>query len=202
MHINKANKSTKRLPPGQTQWQASFSETEKTGCSLSLSPSFLLPPTLAMHFSDTLICPSKALSLDTLCTHLAANSSFSNVEIIVMHYIRPGKWFCHFRKCWNKGAWGASVSKPAISVWHLFCLTVRQYQTHNIQYFAVGDSFSLYRITVLCRPNKHWGGLWKLSVCGFLVMTSHQQLMRIFIFFYFFYYFVWRSPCPTPSTPG
>ncbi len=100
-----------------------------------------------------------------------------------MQYIRLGKWFCHFRKCWNKGVWGAAVSKPAISVWHLFCLTVRQYQTHNIQYFAVRDSFSLYHITVLFRANKQWGVLWKLSICSFLVMTSHQQLMRIFIFF-------------------
>jgi len=36
-------------------------------------------------------------------------------------------------------------------------LTVRQYQTHNIQYIAVGDGFSLYHITVLFRPNKQYG---------------------------------------------
>lgn len=129
----------------------------------------------------------KAPSLDSECTHLAANSSFSVVKPIIMHWIRGGRCFRLFRKCWNKGKWGAAVSKPAISVWHLFCLTVRQYQTHNIQYFAVRDSFSLYRITVLFRPNKQWGGfLWKLSICSFLVMTSHLQLMRIFISFFYF----------------
>lgn len=104
-----------------------------------------------------------------------------------MRYIRQGKWFCYFRKCWNKEVWGAVVSKPTISVWHLFCLTVRQYQTHNIQYFAVGDSFSLYHITVLFRPNKQRGVVWKLSICNFLVMTSHQQLMEDFFIYFFFF---------------
>lgn len=148
-----------------------------------------------MHHFLTLSYASLFLSP---CTHLVAKSSFRNVKPIVMQYIRRGKWFYRFRKCWNKGVWGAAVSKPAISVWELFCLTVRQYQTHNIQYFAVCDSFSLYHITVLFRPNKQWGGFWKLSICSFLVMTSHQQLMRIFIFLFFF----WHSLRPTSSTPG
>lgn len=83
----------------------------------------------------------------------------------------------------TKDVWRDVVSKPTISVWHLFSLTVRQYQTHNIQYFTVCDSFSLSHITDLFRANKQWRVLWKLSIYSFPVMTSHLQLMRIVIFF-------------------
>lgn len=62
----------------------------------------------------------------------------------------------------------------------------------------VRDSFSLYHITVLFRPNKQWRVLWKLSICSFLVMTSHQQLTRIFFFSFFFF---WCSLCPISSKP-
>lgn len=41
MHINKANKSTKRLPPGQTRQQASFSKPLKTNCFFLSLPFFL-----------------------------------------------------------------------------------------------------------------------------------------------------------------
>lgn len=144
----------------------------------------------SLHLHITLYSCLLRLSVHTLCCKF----SFSNVGAIVMQYIRLGEWFCYFRKCWNKGVWGAAVCKPTIFVWHLFCLTVRQYQTHNIQYFAVRDSFPLYHITVFFRANNE-GVLWKLSICSFPVMTSHQQLVKIFIFF-------WCSLRPASSIPG
>lgn len=45
MHINKANKSTKRPPQGQTQWQASFSEIVGETVSYLLLPRTFSPPT-------------------------------------------------------------------------------------------------------------------------------------------------------------
>lgn len=96
-----------------------------------------------------------------------------------MQYIRRGKWFCHFQKMFEIREYEELRYLSQQFQFGIYSvLTVRQYQTHNIQYFAARDSFSLYRITVLFRPNKQWGVVWKLSICNFLVMTSHQQLME------------------------
>lgn len=183
MHINKANKSTKRLPQGQTQQQASFSKPLKTNFIPSFFPSFFLSFFLPFFFFflPKLIKIFRYTSVSILIHFLYS----------VLSHIWVEKGF-RFKKYWV-----APVSKPAILGWFLFCLTVRQYQTHNIQYFTVCDSFFLYHITVLFRPNKQWVGFWKLSICSFLVMTFHQQLMNILFFLP-----DRRSLFPPSSTPG
>lgn len=135
--------------------------------------------------------PSTAHSLHTQCSHLAAGSSVSNVKPFVMRYIRRGGWggfaiseTAEIRQCEELRYLSQQFQFGICSV-----LTVRQYKTHNIQYFAVGDGFSSYRITVLFRPNKQCRFVWKLSVCNFLVMTSHQQLMEDILFHLFFLFF-------------
>lgn len=143
MHINKANKSTKRLPPGQTQRQASFSKPLKTNCfhhSFSLSLSFFLSSfflSLLVYFHAL---EMSRLMLPCILMHFLYTSVSFLAHCIAEH---PGrKWAFRFRKCfWEKDFRVAAVSKPAILGWYLFCLTVRRYQTHNIQYFTVCDGF-------------------------------------------------------------
>lgn len=147
--------------------------------------SIILPRSLSFFFLSLLVyfhaLEMSGLMLSCILMHFLYTSVSFLAHCIAGH---PGrKWAFRFRKCfWEKGFRVAAVSKPAILGWYLFCLTVRRYQTHNIQYFTVCDSFFLYHLAVLFWPNKQWEGFWKLSICSFLVMTFHQKLMNIWFF--------------------
>lgn len=177
MHINKANKSRQRRRRRTriTQRWASFngivafffpSPLPATSVFLRLKVCERYKVCVLLH------CP-KNLKYISISRSLHKNASrfqqiWERESLFKCDTSALKNGFCHLSQQFWLG-----IS----SVW--------QYQTHNIQFLVSHNGFSLYHISVLFSPNKQWEPFWKLSICGFRVMTSHQGLMKIVLFFFF-----------------
>lgn len=194
MHINKANKSRQRRRRRTriTQRWASFngivafffpSPLPATSVFLQLKVCERYKVCVLLH------CP-KNLKYISVSRSLHKNASrfqqiWERESLFKCDTSALKNGFCHLSQQFWLG-----IS----SVW--------QYQTHNIQFLVSHNGFSLYHISVLFSPNKQWELFWKLSICGFRVMTSHQGLMKIVLFFFFSCIHPHRVNVPLTASPS